>query len=198
MANHFKEDNESESFLYNGKTIYKLGDNKFYDRRITKNNPKGQRFYWKYVPCCECENQTLKQICQISRSNGRVTCGKECSTKIKSGSNHYLWKPITQKKRTNGSTSLKIWMPNHPYAKKGRVHEHRVVMENKIGRILLESEIVHHIDCDAHNNDPSNLALCDSGSSHMLAHGSLNKCVKELLARNMIGFDNDSLEYYIV
>ena len=45
-----------------------------------------------------------------------------------------------------------------------RVHKtfpvHRLVMEAKIGRPLLESEIVHHRDGDRHNNKPTNLELC--------------------------------------
>ena len=38
-----------------------------------------------------------------------------------------------------------IYRPNHPYAfKNGCVSEHRLVVEQKIGRYLLPSETVHH------------------------------------------------------
>ena len=42
---------------------------------------------------------------------------------------------------------------------KGR-SEHVVVMEERLGRPLLNNEEVHHIDRDRLNNDPDNLALC--------------------------------------
>lgn len=40
-----------------------------------------------------------------------------------------------------------------------RIREHRVVMENVMGRPLLPTEIVHHIDGNKLNNVPANLAL---------------------------------------
>jgi hypothetical protein len=38
-------------------------------------------------------------------------------------------------------------------------HEHRVIAEEKIGRKLEKGEIVHHIDGNKQNNDPSNLEI---------------------------------------
>ena len=38
-------------------------------------------------------------------------------------------------------------------------HEHRAVVEKKLGRALRKGEIVHHIDNDRHNNHPDNLAV---------------------------------------
>lgn len=49
---------------------------------------------------------------------------------------------------------------NHPYAHgNGAVLEHRLVMEQKLGRYLEPYERVHHIDGDKANNHPSNLEL---------------------------------------
>lgn len=54
-------------------------------------------------------------------------------------------------------------VPDHPKAtKNGYVLLHRVVMENAIGRLLTDSEEVHHIDKNRHNNDISNLQLLSS------------------------------------
>jgi transposase len=43
--------------------------------------------------------------------------------------------------------------------KGGYVPEHRLVMARKLGRALLSTETVHHIDGNQENNDPGNLQL---------------------------------------
>jgi hypothetical protein len=63
----------------------------------------------------------------------------------------------------------------HPYARqrKGRNHavmlEHRLVMERKLGRHLLPSETVDHIDGLRLHNAPSNLRLFHSNAEHLKA-----------------------------
>lgn len=52
--------------------------------------------------------------------------------------------------------------------------EHRKIMENLIGRPLADGEVVHHIDCDRSNNDPSNLMLL-SPSEHSRLHHAMRK-----------------------
>jgi hypothetical protein len=47
--------------------------------------------------------------------------------------------------------------------------EHRIVMEEYLGRELLPTEIVHHIDGNKLNNDISNLMIV-SNSEHMKIH----------------------------
>lgn len=48
--------------------------------------------------------------------------------------------------------------------------QHRVVAEQKIGRPLLDTEIIHHKDGDRGNNDPDNLVVCKDNSEHQLIH----------------------------
>jgi endogenous inhibitor of DNA gyrase (YacG/DUF329 family) len=69
---------------------------------------------------------------------------------------------------------VKVLAPDHPNADvRGYVSEHRLKMERKIGRFLTDAEVVHHIDGDTSNNDPSNLELFPSHSEHMrVAHGT--------------------------
>lgn len=50
-----------------------------------------------------------------------------------------------------------------------KLYEHRLVMEEQLGRPLLSSEIVHHIDGKKSNNDPSNLMLM-TRSTHIKEH----------------------------
>ena len=47
--------------------------------------------------------------------------------------------------------------------------EHRFVVENTIGMELSSSDIVHHIDGDRDNNDPSNLQVM-SRAEHINVH----------------------------
>lgn len=59
----------------------------------------------------------------------------------------------------------------HPFANaKGRVYEHRLVMEKKLGRYLKPEEIVHHIDRRKKNNVPENLMLFPNQREHMNFH----------------------------
>lgn len=62
--------------------------------------------------------------------------------------------------------------PAHPYAYKGRIAEHRFVMERYLGRFLTSEEVVHHMDRDRQNNDISNLVLCKSVDEHMKKYHS--------------------------
>lgn len=72
---------------------------------------------------------------------------------------------------------------DHPYATaNGYVLEHRLVMEQLIGRYLEPHEVVHHVDENKQNNDPSNLRLYSSESEHQrLGHGSGLELSKEEL-----------------
>lgn len=51
-----------------------------------------------------------------------------------------------------------------------RVYLHRWKMEQILGRELLATEIVHHIDYDPFNNDESNLQLFASNAEHLAFH----------------------------
>jgi hypothetical protein len=54
----------------------------------------------------------------------------------------------------------------------GYIMEHRLVMARMVGRPLLRTECVHHIDHNPRNNERSNLELWPSNQTHKLAeHG---------------------------
>lgn len=66
---------------------------------------------------------------------------------------------------------MRIWKPDHPHANpSGYVYEHRLVMEAKLGRLLLPGEVVDHIDCNPANNAPDNLRLHASRADHVRDH----------------------------
>lgn len=61
-----------------------------------------------------------------------------------------------------------LWMPEHPHAdNNGRIREHRLVMEQKLGRYLLPDEVVHHKNKDHSDNRPENLELFESNGEHL-------------------------------
>jgi hypothetical protein len=49
------------------------------------------------------------------------------------------------------------------------VYEHRLIMEQKLGRLLAYNEVIHHIDGNKMNNDPNNLKL-ETRSEHSPHH----------------------------
>lgn len=61
-----------------------------------------------------------------------------------------------------------VHVPEHPFSNSNNyVREHRLVMENKLGRYLTPLEVVHHIDGDKLNNSPDNLELFSKNSEHL-------------------------------
>lgn len=52
------------------------------------------------------------------------------------------------------------------------IFEHRIVAEQMIGRPLRPEEVVHHIDRNRSNNDPSNLIVFNNQRSHILEHSN--------------------------
>ena len=59
--------------------------------------------------------------------------------------------------------------PGHPRGSKhgSYVAVHRIVMEQKIGRYLLATEVVDHIDGNPRNNHPDNLRVFASNGEHL-------------------------------
>lgn len=55
------------------------------------------------------------------------------------------------------------------YIKEYGRHQHRIIMEKKLGRKLIKGEIVHHIDHNKKNNHPDNLQVMTQ-SEHCTLH----------------------------
>lgn len=76
-----------------------------------------------------------------------------------------------QGKRRRSDGYIHIYKPEHPFASKdGYVMEHRLIMEEKIERILQPEEEVHHINHKKDDNRPENLHLFASKQEHMRFH----------------------------
>lgn len=62
-----------------------------------------------------------------------------------------------------------VYVPEHPHAVNRYVLEHRLVMEQVLGRYLEPHEKVHHINGDITDNRPENLEVMTQ-SEHMRLH----------------------------
>lgn len=71
---------------------------------------------------------------------------------------------------------IQIHKPDHPYKNNyGYILEHRLVMENKIGRYLERTEIVHHINKKVDDNRIENLQLFKNHSEHQKHHAKIRR-----------------------
>jgi len=61
--------------------------------------------------------------------------------------------------------------PGHPHAQsRGRIREHRLVVEGALGHYLQPSAVVHHVDDAIANNTNSNLVVLENDAEHKELH----------------------------
>lgn len=85
-----------------------------------------------------------------------------------SGENNPMWNGGRSK---TSAGYVRIWNPSHPGADcRGYVYEHRLIMEKNIGRLLEQSEVVHHENNVVDDNKIDNLVLFSSTNEHTEYH----------------------------
>jgi len=156
--------------------------------RLWTYRGKLRRRYFIRTVCGSCGNEVFAHRSNFTRSK-QSFCSGECK---KAGAPR-LGRKF---KRGSGEGYVLLYRPDHPYARKGYVAEHRLVVEASIGRVLLPTELVHHIDCNKQNNELENLIVC-SFDEHNHAHASLEKCVMRLLKGGTLFFDREKKIYYV-
>lgn len=119
---------------------------------------------------CECGNTTVVQGDNL-RSGHTKSCGCFQRETVRGrGVHNANWKGGRQR---DANGYIVAYAPNHPRACKRYVLEHRLVMEQKLGRYLRPEEVVHHIDGDPANNVRENLDLFANVGKHKGYHHKL-------------------------
>ena len=128
-------------------------------------NPK----LWHKIACKNCGFVSEVQDCYV-RIGKMKFCSRSCCNK---GKNNGRWRGGINKLSQG---YIKIYSPDHPHKDyKNQVFEHRLAMEKKIGRFLLVTEVVHHINEIKNDNRIENLMLFRSDKEHQAHHAKLRK-----------------------
>lgn len=114
------------------------------------------------------------------RLRGRHACSPECIGKLERKPD-YSPKPFEQK---NGYIYL------------GQHREHRLVVEETLGRRLHKEERVHHIDGDKGSNHENNLIVCRNTTEHNAIHKQLERLSFLLFQKEVIKFCRICKSYY--
>lgn len=141
--------------------------------------------------CKVCSAPMYRRPNQLARGAGRF-CSRACRNKAcrntgprgpnpkLQGANNPAWKGGVTFKRDKGNYIGPKYVrcpPEFlPMARTdGYVMEHRLVMARSLGRCLIRTEVVHHIDHDTRNNALSNLVLFVSNREHKLYEASVRR-----------------------
>jgi hypothetical protein len=116
--------------------------------------------------------------------------------KIKYGS-----RKITKKQIVWRGGYVFVYKPEHPSSRKvppdyGYILEHRMVVEDSLGRRLERNEVVHHIDGNKENNTIDNLVLCNSNAEHNGIHTKMEEFVEKLIREGKVYYDRDRKDFF--
>jgi hypothetical protein len=126
----------------------------------------------KLSKCRVCGKEFARMSPRQARCSGcmdiRCACGKSIEVKLarlEAKRERMCWEcrmkgsPIGARFFDHGYVQIKT--------KDGWQYEHRVVMEEMLGRKLTNTEVVHHLDGNGENNSPANLMLFENTREHL-------------------------------
>lgn len=143
---------------------------------IERYNEKGDGEV-QYLCRCNCGTEKIIKANNLMKGNTK-SCG--CLRRELRGKYSKQWRG------GKGKTScgyVKIYMPNHPNARKQYVLEHIYVMSEHIGRPIIKGETVHHKNGIRHDNRIENLELWSSNHPSGQRVIDLVHYAKEILSR---------------
>ena len=151
---------------------------------------KKQRTRCGFYTCDNCGGSfhRMPSIASQARDGKTKFCSRRCSNEVtaeihrttRRGPGGPMWKGG---RNLDGSGYVRLWKPDHPDSNcKGYMQEHRLVMEQILGRRLKSFETVHHINGKRSDNRPENLELWASKHPPGQKCGDLIKWAKEILS----------------
>src|SRR5579859_5582746 len=174
-------------------------------KRISQLKRARPRKPYRMATCSHCG----KVFPLLDRRTGAKYCSRSCRAKAHA---HHLtpysgnmkgrkrsdprygplnpaWKGGVTLKRTHGNYQgvryVRCPAAYLPMARgDGYVMEHRLVMAQKVGRLLAREEVVHHIDHNPANNRPDNLELYPNNAAHKRAEGAASRLSQTVSAQH--------------
>lgn len=151
--------------------------------------------------CEQCGKKFLAQRCEKNRKY----CSHECNGAALSIQNRETrecpvcgveFEVVLSSRQTfcsmQCSNRARMGLPKKEmFSVRKNTSRYKSVAEEKIGRKLRAFETVHHIDMDETNDAADNLCVLKNNSEHHIVHGTLNRCVKELMDIGVLSFDGE-------
>jgi HNH endonuclease len=124
--------------------------------------------------CDQCSTEFRVRPCEVRKAIQRGCepprfCSRACRDKSYQGAGNPKWRGG---RTISASGYVLVLVPSHPQADKdGYYEEHRLVMEQHLGRFLEPTECVHHFNHNRQDNRIENLELMESWAQHQRRHG---------------------------
>lgn len=154
-----------------------------------KGNIPWNKGKWYQSRCLKCDIEFTNGI----KNYHKKFCSPQCSNSYnaKPGKDNPHW---NGGKQTTGNGYVSMWMPSHPNAdKRGRILEHRYIMEQYLGRYLKRNEFIDHINGIRDDNRIENLRLATQAQNS----ANRGKQKNNTTGYKNIHLDKNSGKYYI-
>ncbi len=167
---------------------------KYFNER--RGHQYGVNHYYSLKACTFCGEEHLQHVANEKKAKNPF-CSRACFGRY---SNAQVQGKRYVKKREHGEGNH-ILIKNSEHSRSGRhgvVYEHILVAEKTLGRPIEKTERVHHINCIKDDNRPENLFVCATDKEHFKVHGSLNRCVADLIDMGVLRFNKETRSYEVV